>query len=74
MVRENLRMAVGLAVSNNHVATAMFQASHILAACGMYLNSREEQGAAVDFLKQMTQRIGWQTSHIIKDLEEQWQM
>ena len=26
-------MTVGLAVSNDHVATAMFQASHILAAC-----------------------------------------
>ena len=67
-------MVVGLAVSNDHVATAMFQASHVLAACGMYLNNREEQDAAVEFLKWMTKRMGWQTSHIVRDLEEQWQV
>ncbi|OQV01499.1 hypothetical protein CLAIMM_06846 [Cladophialophora immunda] len=74
MVRECLRMVVGLAVSNDHVQTAMFQASHILSACGMYLNNRDEQEAAVGFLEQMTQRMGWQTSHIIRDLKEQWQI
>ncbi|KIX94671.1 uncharacterized protein Z520_09717 [Fonsecaea multimorphosa CBS 102226] len=73
MVRECLRMVVGLAVSNDHVQTAMFQASHILSACGMYLNNRDEQEAAVNFLEQMTRRMGWQTSHIIRDLREQWQ-
>ncbi|EXJ53542.1 uncharacterized protein A1O5_13213 [Cladophialophora psammophila CBS 110553] len=74
MVRECLRMVVGLAVSNDHVQTAMFQGSHILSACGMYLNNREEQEAAVSFLEQMTRRMGWQTSHIIRGLKEQWQI
>jgi hypothetical protein len=40
----------------------------------MYLNNRPEQDAAVAFLKRMTARMGWQTSHIISDLEEQWQV
>ncbi|KIX10229.1 uncharacterized protein Z518_01310 [Rhinocladiella mackenziei CBS 650.93] len=72
IVRENLRMVIGLAASNEQVATAMFQASHILAACGMYLNNQEEQDAAVDFLMKMNARMGWQTSHIIRDLKEHW--
>jgi hypothetical protein len=32
-IRENLRAVIGLAASNDHVSTAMFQASHILSAC-----------------------------------------
>jgi hypothetical protein len=39
----------------------------------MYLNNRAEQDAAIEFLRRMTKRMGWQTSHIIRDLEEQWQ-
>ncbi|KAL2436836.1 hypothetical protein ABEF95_014779 [Exophiala dermatitidis] len=73
VVRENLRLVLGLAVSNDHVATAMFQASHILSACGMYLDDPEEQEAAVEFLVRMHTRLGWQTAHVLRDLKEQWQ-
>jgi hypothetical protein len=37
---EDLRIVVGLAVSNDHVATPMFQASHILAACKFHAGLR----------------------------------
>ncbi|EXJ92209.1 hypothetical protein A1O3_00759 [Capronia epimyces CBS 606.96] len=73
-VRENLRLAIGLAVSNDHVTTAMLQASHILSACGMYLTDPREQEAALDFLTRLKTQMGWQTAHILRDLQEQWRM
>ncbi|KIV82255.1 hypothetical protein PV11_04378 [Exophiala sideris] len=72
IVRSNLRIVVGLASSNDHVLTAMFQASHILSACGMYLTDQAEQDAVVEFLVKMNRRMGWQTSHIVQNLQEQW--
>lgn len=71
-VRKHLRAVIGLAVSNDHVLPAMFQASHILAACGSHLSQPEEQQAAVEFLLKMHAKIGWRTSHIIQSLQEQW--
>ena len=71
-VVDNLRMAVGLAVSNPDVTNAMFQGSHILSVCGSYLHDRRDQEAAVDFLVGMQNTMGWRTTQIIQDLREQW--
>ena len=72
IVVENLRMAIGLAVSNPDVTNAMFQGSHILSVCGSYLHDPKDQEATVEFLKGMQKSMGWRTTQIIQDLHEQW--
>lgn len=71
-VREHLRLAVGIAVSNPDVTNAMFQGSHILAVCGSYLHDREDQDAAIQFLQAMHKSMGWRTAPIVESLKEQW--
>ena len=73
-VVRHLKMVIGLAVSNNHVANAQFNASHSLQTCGSYLSEPREQRAAIDLLSQIQRRIGWRTAHVAKDLKEQWCM
>jgi hypothetical protein len=71
-ILKDLRMVLGLAIHNDIVQSAIFQASHILSMCGFCLRDKKEQEAAVDFLIHMQHRTGWRTGHIISNLRSQW--
>lgn len=72
VVVDGMRNIVGLAASNEDVTNAIFEASHILKACGGYLKDEGEQNAAVAFLQRAQSRIGWVTNKTIADLRSQW--
>lgn len=72
-LRSDLKAIIGLAISNPHVPTASYEASHILHACGHCLRSQAERQAALDFLHGVTERIGWRVQHIVDHLCEHWQ-
>ncbi|KAF1993776.1 hypothetical protein P154DRAFT_582447 [Amniculicola lignicola CBS 123094] len=71
-IRRHLRIVIGYGISNKHCGNAMFQGSHILAACGAYVVDKREQDACVDYLKTLQGSIGWRTDNVIRDLQEQW--
>lgn len=69
---EHLRNVIGLAISNEGVPAATFHASHILCACGSYLEDERDREGAVQFLLDLEKKIGWRSSRIIANLREQW--
>ncbi|GME52276.1 Zn 2cys6 transcription factor protein [Neofusicoccum parvum] len=69
---EHLRTVIGLAISNEGVPAATFHASHILCACGSYLEEERDREGAVQFLLDLEKKIGWRSSRIIANLREQW--
>ncbi|KAK5085164.1 hypothetical protein LTR64_008638 [Lithohypha guttulata] len=71
-VLDGMRNIVGLAVSNEDVNNAIFEASHVLKACGGYLKDEAEQNAAIAFLENVQQRMGWTTEKTIAELRSQW--
>jgi hypothetical protein len=68
----NLRLILGLAISNSSVISASFHASHILETCGAYLKDPAEQIEAVEFLKHFERQTGWRTKRIVEQLRTQW--
>ncbi|OCL03330.1 hypothetical protein AOQ84DRAFT_152074 [Glonium stellatum] len=72
IVLQNLRMIIGLAMSNPHIESSFMHASHILSACGTYFCDKHEQDRAIEFLENMEQRAIWRTSSIVMRLQEQW--
>ncbi|KAF2452414.1 hypothetical protein BDY21DRAFT_173906 [Lineolata rhizophorae] len=68
----NLRMLIGLAISNPSVVNATLLASHALQACGSYLKDPEERKEAIEFLEDVRKRTGWHTSRIVNNLTAQW--
>lgn len=72
-VLQNMRIIIGIAVSNPDVTNAMFQSSHILACCGSYLHDPKDQAAVVDLLTSIQQTMGWRTKAIVETLREQWE-
>ncbi|KAF2645794.1 hypothetical protein P280DRAFT_388675, partial [Massarina eburnea CBS 473.64] len=71
-IRKHIRITIGYGLSNSHCGNAMFQGSHILSACGVYVTNGEEQKACVEYLKSLQNVIGWRTDKVITDLKEQW--
>lgn len=71
-VLDGMRNIVGLAVSNEDVNNATFEASHILKTCGVYLKDEAEQNAAIAFLEHVQQKMGWTTRGTIAELRSQW--
>ncbi|KAK5073385.1 hypothetical protein LTR70_010310 [Exophiala xenobiotica] len=72
IVLDGMRNIVGLAVSNEDVNNAIFEASHVLKTCGGYLKDEAEQNAAIAFLENVQQRMGWTTGKTIAELQSQW--
>ncbi|KAJ9655825.1 hypothetical protein H2198_005362 [Neophaeococcomyces mojaviensis] len=73
VVLTHVRQIVGLAKSNEDVTNGLFQASHILSACGGYICDYEERQVAIDFLKYIQRKTGWKTEQTVLELQEQWQ-
>lgn len=72
-VQESLRVVVALAVSNERVTNASFQASHTLQACGGFLQEERDRRGAVAFLEDMERTLGWRTRGIVEGLRRQWE-
>jgi hypothetical protein len=72
LVRKHIRITIGYAQSNEYCANAMFQVSHILSACGVYIFDPSEQQACAEYLRGMQKMMGWRTDRVRADLEEQW--
>lgn len=71
-MRNNLRMVVGLAISNPQVVNSCFTACHSLQGFGGLLTEAQEQEEAVGFLISFRERTGWRTEHVIEKLRSQW--
>ncbi|KAH6655811.1 hypothetical protein BKA67DRAFT_250094 [Truncatella angustata] len=73
-VLENLRLIVGLSISNPSVVPGRFLASHTLQACGTYLTDFDEQQAALAFLQDLETQCGWRSRPVIDKLIASWSM
>ena len=71
-IRPHLKKCIGLALSNPHVPAAKLEASHILYACGLCLDSPIEQDMAVTFLRDVRKKLAWKTEHIVSHLNNLW--
>jgi len=71
-VLDGIRNVVGLATSNGDFNNAIFESSHILKSCGGYLKDEAEQNAAVAFLRDVQQKMGWNTGKTVAELRSQW--
>ncbi|KAJ2897484.1 hypothetical protein MKZ38_004651 [Zalerion maritima] len=72
-VQRNLRLLIGVAISNDSVTNARFTASHALQAFGSYLTDPREQQEALSYLAKIEESMGWQTRHIADKLRAQWE-
>ena len=69
---EQLRLIVGLALSNKAGMNASITAFYCLQACGFWLSGKAEQEEAIEFLSKVEQSLGWDTSQIIPRLKASW--
>lgn len=72
IVVDGIKNIVGLSVSNDGAKNAMFEAAHILRACGGYLRKDAEQTAAVAFLEMVQRKLGWRTDKTVSELRRVW--
>ncbi|KAF2152825.1 hypothetical protein K461DRAFT_267514 [Myriangium duriaei CBS 260.36] len=72
VVRRHLRTIMSLSVSNEIVENANFQTSHSLFVCGTYFRDPLDQQVAVDVLREIKCRSGWNTDYVIEYLFERW--
>ncbi|KAF4247765.1 hypothetical protein CNMCM8980_006988 [Aspergillus fumigatiaffinis] len=73
LVRSHLLNVLGLAASNPRAENTLFTARHSLVAWGWILRHELDQEAAEELLQYMELKTGWNTSHLIESLREQWQ-
>ncbi|RHZ45161.1 uncharacterized protein CDV56_103435 [Aspergillus thermomutatus] len=73
LVRGHLLNVLGLAASNPRAENTLFTARHSLVAWGWILRHRLDQEAAEELLRYIELKTGWNTSHLIDSLREQWQ-
>ncbi|CAG8191961.1 unnamed protein product [Penicillium olsonii] len=71
-IAEHLVMVIGLSLSNESVENAYFMASHLLHRFGYCLRHKVEQQGAIHFLNRVERHLGWRTSWMMRELEEQW--
>ncbi|CAG7992809.1 unnamed protein product [Penicillium salamii] len=87
-IAEHLVMVIGLSLSNESVENAYFMASHLLHRCsfrkfphtplancvivGYCLRHKVEQQGALQFLTRVEKHLGWRTSWMMHELEDQW--
>ncbi|CRG91230.1 Cytochrome P450 82A1 [Talaromyces islandicus] len=64
--------AIGLSLSNENVQNSYFIASHLLQRFGYCLRQPAEQQGALQFLSRVEANLGWRTSWIGQELENQW--
>ncbi|KAF3023642.1 hypothetical protein E8E14_013101 [Neopestalotiopsis sp. 37M] len=74
IVHENIRLIMGLAISNPSGMTNKFIASHALQACGTYLTDPKEQKEALKFLDEVETQCGWRTKPVVDKLLAAWSM
>ncbi|KAF2233599.1 hypothetical protein EV356DRAFT_547438, partial [Viridothelium virens] len=72
IVVKNLRIVIGLAITDPVGMAAKFHASHILQKCGSHLTNEAEREQAIDLLRDVNKTAGWETGHIIDALARQW--
>lgn len=72
IVHENVRLIMGLAISNPSGMSNRFLASHTLQACGTYLTDPEEQKEALKFLNEVETQCGWRTKPVVDKLVAAW--
>ncbi|GIJ91913.1 hypothetical protein Asppvi_010888 [Aspergillus pseudoviridinutans] len=72
LVRGHLLNVLGLAASNPRAENTLFTARHSLVAWGWILRHKLDQEAAEELLRYMESKTGWNTSHLIDSLREQW--
>ncbi|GFF24094.1 hypothetical protein IFM58399_00533 [Aspergillus lentulus] len=72
LVRGHLLNVLGLAASNPRAENTLFTARHSLVAWGWILRHKLDQEAAEGLLRYMELKTGWNTSHLIDSLREQW--
>lgn len=70
----HLRKIVGLAISNKACLNANVTATWVLHSCGFWLSEPREQEEAVRYLHQIERLMGWNTEHIIPELESHWKV
>ncbi|KAM5357389.1 hypothetical protein ACJZ2D_016313 [Fusarium nematophilum] len=73
-VRDDLRMLLGLTISNPNLPTAYFTAHHTLYACGVYLKDQRERQEVFRFLEDMSNNMGWPTREVAAQLRKDWSM
>ncbi|CAG8924652.1 unnamed protein product [Penicillium salamii] len=71
-IAEHLVMVIGLSLSNESVENAYFMASHLLHRFGYCLRHKVEQQGALQFLTRVEKNLGWRTSWMMHELEDQW--
>ncbi|KAF2152172.1 hypothetical protein K461DRAFT_163107 [Myriangium duriaei CBS 260.36] len=71
-VQHHMRRMIGLAVHHKSVLNAQFQLIHVLSACGSYLTRDNERRAALTALQETSDRIGWPTKRVQKQLRDEW--
>ncbi|GFF43892.1 hypothetical protein IFM51744_05631 [Aspergillus udagawae] len=72
LVRGHLLNVLGLAASNPRAENTLFTARHSLVAWGWILRHKLDQEAAEELLQYMELKTGWNTSHLIDSLRQQW--
>ncbi|TKX23971.1 fungal specific transcription factor domain-containing protein 30 [Elsinoe australis] len=72
-IRHDLRMVLGLAVSNPHAENLWFTARHCLAVWGGSLAGHVDRQAALVFLAEMEERTGWRTLGLRESLKVGWE-
>ncbi|KAJ5358624.1 uncharacterized protein N7496_011037 [Penicillium cataractarum] len=72
-VANHLVMAIGLSLSNESVQNSYFIASHLLQRFGYCLRQPAEQRGALRFLSRVEKNLGWRTSWMGRELEQQWE-
>ncbi|KAJ5732243.1 hypothetical protein N7493_003724 [Penicillium malachiteum] len=71
-IATHLVTVIGLSWSNESVQNAYFMACHLLHRFGYCLRHVSEQQGALRFLGRVEKVLGWRTSWIKQELEQQW--
>ncbi|KAK6403354.1 hypothetical protein LTR81_021672 [Elasticomyces elasticus] len=71
-VRHHLLMTLGIASSNYKAPNTWFTAHHCLAVWGGCLRKKSDQDAALTFLADVEERIGWRVARLTEELTLQW--
>ncbi|KAL2830524.1 hypothetical protein BDW59DRAFT_141065 [Aspergillus cavernicola] len=72
IIASHLINVIGLSKSNETVSNAYFMGCHLLHRYGFCLRQPAEQRGSLEFLSLVEKRIGWPTSSIVRQLEDEW--
>ncbi|KAL3469905.1 hypothetical protein BJX99DRAFT_267827 [Aspergillus californicus] len=72
IIATHLINVIGLSKSNETVDNAYFMCCHLLSRYGFCLRHTAERQGSLDFLSLVEKQIGWPTSRIVTQLEDEW--